>query len=162
MCIGKSLKETFRTAAGMGGIRHIDSSCVTISCLVLGIVRSIIGGEIVRESRADSRIQSAYSWVDGQRHRRNPQRTSVEDSEATFQGSSARSTSSASQVDTKVPQNDLTSEDSLLDSDEYHHHCHGKTLRELKLDERRSIGHVFKCLGIAVWYYDWPFLSKIT
>jgi ADP-ribosylglycohydrolase len=149
MCIGRSLEETFRTAADVGRITHVDPRCVVSCCLVSGLVRGIIRGEIVRESDVDSMIESAYSWVDGQKDLRNPQKINM-NSEVTFPGSSTGPINSDSQVDTEDQGKDSPDEHSLLDTDEYHKYCHAQTLKELNLDEGRKIGYVYKCLGSAV------------
>jgi ADP-ribosylglycohydrolase len=63
MCMGRSLEETFRVAADVGRITHVDPRCVVSCCLVSGLVRGVIRGEVVCEADVDTLIERAYSWV---------------------------------------------------------------------------------------------------
>jgi ADP-ribosylglycohydrolase len=130
--VGMSLEETFRTAADVGRVTHVDPRCVVSCCLVAGLVRGIIRGEVVCEADVDTLIESAYSWVNGKDELRNPEARRLEEGwEGVVQGGAA-------------------GEESLLVLEEYRKHCHAQTLKELELDDSQKMGYVYKCLGSAI------------
>ena len=132
MCAGRSLEDTFRTAADVGRVTHVDPRCVVSCCLVSGLVRGLLRGDIVSEADVDAIIESAYSWVDGQEELRNPESDGLNKGQK------------------ETEKSDSASGDSVLVAEEYRKHCHAQTLKELELDDAQKIGYVFKCLGSAI------------
>lgn len=132
MCVARSLEETFRTAADVGRVTHVDPRCVVSCCLVAGLLRGLIRGEVFCEADVDTLIEHAYSWVDGRDELRNPEvRLQEGESKAVVQDRSA-------------------GEESRLVHEEYRKHCYAQTLKELELDDLQKMGYVYKCLGTAI------------
>lgn len=126
ICLGKSLEETFNIAAEHSLITHADPRCVVACCIVTGLIRGVLRGEILGEQAMDNLIEYAYEWVN------------------------ARVKNGRMDENSKEKTERLYGDGDLLDGDEFSKMVHAKSFDELGLDERQSIGYVYKCLGAAV------------
>lgn len=65
LCIDRTAEETFATAAEFSAITHADPRCVVSCCLVSGLVRGILRGEVLDESDVDEFIERSLEWAEG-------------------------------------------------------------------------------------------------
>ena len=63
MCYDKGEEETFKVAAKVGRVTHVDPRCVVSCCVQVGLVRGILRGEVVNEKDVDGVIERAWEWV---------------------------------------------------------------------------------------------------
>ncbi|KAF4612462.1 hypothetical protein G7Y89_g15615 [Cudoniella acicularis] len=132
MCVGKSLEETFTVAASVGRVTHVDPRCVVSCCLVVGLVRGILRGEVVSEADVDDLVEKAYVWVDAQDELKDPESRKPEGDW------------------TEISASRPAGEESRLNIEEYRKHCNARDFRELQLDDSQKMGYVYKCLGSAI------------
>lgn len=77
--IDKTTDETFSLAAEFSCITHPDPRCVVSCCLVSGLVRGVLRGEVVNEGDLNGFIEETLEWVFGWiDKRRNDQETKTE------------------------------------------------------------------------------------
>jgi hypothetical protein len=65
LCIDRTAEETFALAAEFSAITHADPRCVVSCCLVSGLVRGILRGEVLDEDDVDELIERSLEWAEG-------------------------------------------------------------------------------------------------
>jgi ADP-ribosylglycohydrolase len=121
------LGETFQTAADFSRVTHADPRCIVSCCLVTGLIRGLLRGEILTEEDIDTMIGLSLSWIEDWIVKEN-------------QNQKAQGTDGSSPF-TYPP----------FDVDEFNKHVRAESLEELQLDEARAIGYVYKTLGAGIW-----------
>ncbi|THC93501.1 hypothetical protein EYZ11_007025 [Aspergillus tanneri] len=64
LCLEKAVEITFHTAAEYSVVTHADPRCVVSCCLVTGLIRGLLRGQVFTESDVDAFIPQCLSWVD--------------------------------------------------------------------------------------------------
>jgi len=123
MGIGMSEEETWWLSASVGRTTHVDPRCVVSCCIVVGLVRGMLRGEIVSESDVDELIERAYEFVKAQPELLNPE------------------------LDPELSEFEVGR---LLRRKEFERHVYAKEMEDLKLDSPREMGYVYKCVGSAI------------
>ncbi|KAF2187880.1 ADP-ribosylglycohydrolase [Zopfia rhizophila CBS 207.26] len=123
MCIGLSEEEALKIAAEVGRTTHVDPRCVVACCISVGLIRGILRGGIRSEEHVDKAIERAYDWVSAQPELMNPG------------------------LDPEMTEWEVTR---YLERREFERHVYAKEMEELKLDNTKEMGYVYKCLGSAV------------
>lgn len=118
-----SEEEAWRLAAGVGMTTHADPRCTVACCISVGLIRGMLRGEISTEQDVDAAIERAYSFVHSQADLMNPG------------------------AYTDITEWEIKRH---LDRKEFDRHVYAQTFDELKLDNQREMGYVYKCLGAAV------------
>jgi len=121
MCLTE--EQTWRLSVRVGRTTHVDPRCVVACCILVGVIRQLLRGQIETEKDMDAAIERAYEWVHRQPDIMNPGQ-SVDLTEKQIQ--------------------------SHLERQEFEKHVYAQTLVELQLDAHGKIGYVYKCLGAAV------------
>ncbi|KAH8651568.1 ADP-ribosylglycohydrolase [Tricladium varicosporioides] len=132
MCIGRTLEETFRVAADVGRVTHVDPRCVVSCCLAAALGRGILRGEVLCEADIDALTGKAYAWVDARDELKNPENPKTEGDW------------------TEVKAAREVGEESRLQYEEFMKHCNFQDFRDLQLDDSQKMGYVYKCLGSAI------------
>ncbi|KAH7079626.1 ADP-ribosylglycohydrolase-domain-containing protein [Paraphoma chrysanthemicola] len=122
--VGLSEEAAWDLSVDVGRVTHVDPRCVVSCAISVGLVRGLLRGEIVDESGVDAAIERAYAFVKSRPDLMNP-------------GDDA----------------DLTTFEieRHLERREFERHIYAKSLEELKLDNHKEMGYVYKCLGSAVF-----------
>lgn len=116
-------EQTWRLSVRVGRTTHVDPRCVVACCILVGVIRQLLRGQIETEKDMDAAIERAYEWVRRQPDIMNPSHS----------------------VDLTEKQIRLH-----LERQEFEKHVYAQTLEELQLDADGKIGYVYKCLGAAV------------
>ncbi|KAF2759190.1 ADP-ribosylglycohydrolase [Pseudovirgaria hyperparasitica] len=120
-------EEVWRVAAEVGVVTHADPRCVVACCVVGGLVRGLVRGTVVREGDVDCLLERSWAWVRARGEYADP-RAGEGEGDVLTDEQAAR----------------------LLDKAEFDRHVYADTYAQLALDERRSMGYVYKCLGAAI------------
>ena len=64
ICVFKSLDEAFEITTAYGLVTHPNPACVVSCCIVVGLVRGLLLGEISTEQHIDNMIKTAIRWTD--------------------------------------------------------------------------------------------------
>lgn len=121
ICLDKSLRETFATAAAFSVVTHVDPRCI-ISCAVgTALVRGLLRHEVRSEADVDAIITEALSWW--KEYREDQQSRDAE----------------------RRDEPDLD-----LAEFHRHARVTDGGLAALRLDERDKIGYVYKTLGAGI------------
>lgn len=117
IAIDMSEPDAFKLAAKVGRTTHVDPRCTLSCCVVVGVIRGILRGDIVDDQTLNDTIERAYTWVSTQPTLLSP----------------------APESRTKE-----------IDRVEFERHAYAASYEDLHLDDRMSIGYVYKCLGSSL------------
>ncbi|KAF2792743.1 ADP-ribosylglycohydrolase [Melanomma pulvis-pyrius CBS 109.77] len=123
ICVGLPEEEAWKIAAAVGRTTHVDPRCVVACCISVGMIRGLLRGEILTEAHMNKAIERAYTWVLSQPELMNPG------------------------LDSELTEWEVKRH---LDRKEFEKHVYAKTMEELKLDNSKEMGYVYKCLGSAI------------
>lgn len=121
--VGMEEEVCWRLAAGVGMTTHADPRCTVACCISVGLIRGILRGEIFTEADVDEAIEKAYDWVLSQPDLINPG------------------------LSTELTEWEIKRH---LDRKEFERHVYATTYADLRLDNHKEMGYVYKCLGSAV------------
>jgi ADP-ribosylglycohydrolase len=62
-CLDKTLTETFETSAEISMVTHPDPRCVLSCCVLVGLIRGILRGEVKTVVDVDEMIEKSAEWV---------------------------------------------------------------------------------------------------
>lgn len=120
--VGLEEEETWWLAAQVGQTTHVDPRCTIACCIAVGVIRGLLRGEVSSEKDLDVLIERAYKWASAQPTLVNP-------------GSGL----------------EVSADPVHLDREEFSRHVYAASFEELELDDRDTIGYVYKCLGSAIF-----------
>lgn len=123
MCVGFPEEEAWKVAAAVGRTTHVDPRCVVACCISVGLIRGMLRGEILSEEDVNDAIERAYEWVRSQPELMNPG------------------------LDEDLTEWEI---ERHLERREFERHVYAQEYEDLKLDSRKEIGYVYKCLGSAI------------
>ncbi|KAH7072091.1 ADP-ribosylglycohydrolase-domain-containing protein [Paraphoma chrysanthemicola] len=121
--IGLSEEKTWKLSVQVGWNTHVDPRCTVSCCILVALIRGLLRGDITNEKDVDACIERSYAWV-----KKNPKLMNPGDDETLS--------------DADIEHH--------LERSVFEHHVYAKTLEDLKLDDGKSIGYVYKCLGSAI------------
>lgn len=121
--VGMREEEVWKLAADVGRRTHVDPRCVVSCCIVVGLIRGILRGEILAEADLDASIENAWNWVRKQQDLMNPE------------------------LDPELSEAEVAM---LLTREGFERHVYATSFEELQLDNQREMGYVYKCLGSAI------------
>lgn len=121
--VGLSERETWEIAAAVSQTTHADPRCTIAVLIIVGLVRGLLRGEVSLEAHIDDIVDRAYDHV-----------------------VSTPSLSSPS----PSKENDAPDPPIYLSHAELIHHTTAPSFSALDLDNRRSMGYVYKCLGAGL------------
>ncbi|OAL47498.1 ADP-ribosylglycohydrolase [Pyrenochaeta sp. DS3sAY3a] len=121
--VSMSEEETWSLSVSIGRTTHVDPRCVVSCCIQVALIRSLLRGEIVDEQGLNACIERSYDWVKQQPALMNPG------------------------LDDKLTATEI---EAHLERKGFEQHVYASSLDDLKLDEARKIGYVYKCLGSAI------------
>ncbi|KAH7066647.1 ADP-ribosylglycohydrolase-domain-containing protein [Paraphoma chrysanthemicola] len=122
--VGLSEEAAWELSVDVGRVTHADPRCVVSCAISVSLVRGLLRGEIVDERDVDAAIERAYGFVKSRPELMNP----GDDGSLT-----------AFEIERH------------LERREFERHVYAKSLEELKLDNHKEMGYVYKCLGSAVF-----------
>lgn len=128
ICVNElSLTSTFEIAAKFSIITHADPRCVVSCCVVTGLIRGILKGEVVTEEDVDLIINEAFEWVNEW----------------------VKGGRNFSDTETQDVEHEGEAEDPL-DHEEFTRHTNAQNFTALHLDDPTKIGYVYKALGSSI------------
>ncbi|KAH8702710.1 ADP-ribosylglycohydrolase-domain-containing protein [Phaeosphaeriaceae sp. PMI808] len=122
--IGMSEEKTWELSAEVGRTTHVDPRCVLSCCIEVAIIRGLLRGEIADEEAVNACIDRSYEWVKSKPELMNP----GGDAELTEWSISRH-----------------------LNRSELDRHIYAESFDDLKLDNHKEMGYVYKCLGSAIY-----------
>ena len=129
ICVFKSLHRTFEIATGFCIVTHPSPKCIVACCIVVGLIRGILLGEVRVEDHIDAMIRDAVRWVDDWTSSR---RTQLADK---------RRKGAKSTIEPRLDHSELVR----------YVRPRIATLIELKLEEKRTPGYVYVALGATIY-----------
>jgi ADP-ribosylglycohydrolase len=115
-----SMEEAWEHAMANGMVTHWDPRCVVCCCIQVGLLRAILRGDISDESDVDEIVEGAFAWVSS-RGEMDPELWKSSDGE-------------------QIP----------LEYSEFRKYMYAEGYHTLQLDDSRTMGYVYKCLGSAL------------
>lgn len=123
ICLGLEEEQTWILTADVSRTTHVDPRCVVACCISVSLIRGMLRGEILDEANVNKAIERAYNWVLSNPELMNPG------------------------LDPCITEWEIRRH---LDRKEFERHVYATALNELKLDDGREMGYVYKCLGSAL------------
>jgi ADP-ribosylglycohydrolase len=127
LAVGMSEDEARQLSTEVGMTTHVDPRCTVSSAVAVTVIRGILRGEIVNEDTLDDAIERGYNWIF----------SAPNSFDLLYPGS-----------DPDTPREQLSNS---LDPEEFFRYVYAKGYDDLQLDDRSSIGYVFKCLGAGMY-----------
>lgn len=121
--VGLPEEEVWRLAASVGMTTHADPRCTVACCISVGLIWGLLRGEITTMEHVDAAIERAYNWVVSQPDLMNPG------------------------LYTDITEWEIKRH---LERKEFERHVYAQSLEDLKLDNHKEMGYVYKCLGSAI------------
>ncbi|KAI5820525.1 ADP-ribosylglycohydrolase-domain-containing protein [Pyronema omphalodes] len=116
-----TIEEAWEHAMANGMVTHWDPRCVVCCCIQVGLLRAILRGDISNVSDVDEIVEGAFKWVSS-RGEMQPELWKSSDGE-------------------KIP----------LDYFEFRKYMYAEGYETLQLDDSKTMGYVYKCLGSALF-----------
>ncbi|KAF2010410.1 ADP-ribosylglycohydrolase [Aaosphaeria arxii CBS 175.79] len=127
--VGLSEEETVRLAGRVGGTTHVDPRCVVCCCILVVLVRGLLRCEVRSERDVDAAIERCYAFVNGPRE---------------------GVTSALGVVGEDMGPGGGEGDAVALDRGEFEKYVYAEGFEVLEIDDRKTMGYVYKCLGSAV------------